>query len=532
LPRAILLFILLSFAPGVFSAEEAERFAVWEYRVLGNTVLEPLALEKLLYPHLGPDKSLADIEAVRVEVERLYRDRGFGAVYVDIPEQSVDAGIVRLKITEGRLDRVRVTGARYFSAGRIRQELPALKQQTVLNLPEFQRQLGVINQHSRDRVVTPVLKPGVNPGAVDIELKVKDGLPLHGNVEVNNRYTANTSETRTSLTLSYDNLFQRFHSLSLTYQASPERIADSRVLAATYMAPLNATGDSLVLYAVDTNSDFAVVANDLSVLGAGRIYGARFMKRLPSSADFFQGANIGVDVKDFADNILLPDDVRDTTPIRYAVWSAGYSGGLNTGGSSSTFSLGANVGIRGLFNQPSEFAFKRFQADPAFLTLRGDVTHERPLFAGFTARARVAGQWTPSPVISNEQFGVGGADSVRGYLESAQLGDRGLMGSIELRSPSLGRFVGLPGARLHVFGFYDIAALSVLQFIESTEVNGQVVNLVRHSKGYQISSAGAGIRLNGFGGLEAALDWAYPLEDSTETLRGESRLHFRLKYGF
>jgi hemolysin activation/secretion protein len=531
LRRALLISTFVLFATGATGAEEGERFAVLEYRVLGNSVLQPVELERVLYPLLGSGKSLDDVENARVEVERLYRNRGYGAVYVDIPEQAVDEGIVRLKVTEGRLDRVRVSGARYFSAGKIRSELPALQRETVLNLPELQGQLGAVNQRGRDLAVTPVLKPGVRPGAVDVDLKVQDTLPLHGSAEVTNRYTANTSQTRTSLNLSYDNLFQKRHSLSLTYQASPERWKDSRVLVASYVAPVG-LGHSLAVYAVDSNSDFAVVANDLSVLGQGRIYGARYVMQLPSSPGYSHGATLGVDVKDFADNIRLANNTSDTTPIRYAVWSASYSGSRSDERMNTAFGVTANAGFRGLFNQTAEFAYKRFRADAGFLTLRGDLSHEHRLPLGATVFARVAGQWTPSPVISNEQFGIGGADSVRGYLESAQLGDRGLLGTVELRSPSLGRFIGMPNTRLVVSGFYDIGAQSTLQYIESTLVNGVLTNVARHSKGSQLSSVGAGVRFSGFGGVDAALDWAWPLEDSGDTQRGDSRLHLRLHYGF
>jgi hemolysin activation/secretion protein len=534
LHRALLVSALLLLARGAFAAEaaaEAETFDILEYRVLGNTVLEPILLERLLYPRLGSGKTLDDVQAARADLERLYRDQGFGAVYVDIPEQTVDAGILRLQVTEGQLGRVRLSGARYFSAGRIRAELPSLQHEGALHLPTFQKELAAVNQMSRDRVVTPVLKAGAQPGAVDVELKVEDSLPLHGSVEVNNRYTGNTTETRTSLGLSYDNLFQKFHSLSFTWQASPERFRDSRVLALTYMAPL-ASGDSLVFYVVDTNSDFAVIANDLSVLGQGRIYGSRLAKRLPSRPGFTQGLSLGVDVKDFTDNIRLPDDIEDSTPISYAVWSAAWSGGLDAGAVTTAFSLGANAGIGGVFNQTSEFAFKRYKARPSFLYLRGDVSHERPLAGGATVHARIAGQWAQSPLISNEQFGIGGADSVRGYLESAQLGDRGVLGSFELRSASLGGLVGLPQSRLVVYGFYDIGTVAVLQFIKSTEENGQTVNVAIASQGFKLSSTGAGIRFTGRGGMHAALDWAYPLEKSAATTRGDARLHFRLSYGF
>ena len=139
-------------------AEAAAQFDVMEYRVLGNTLLPNPSIERAVYPFLGPGKTFADIESARQNLEQIYRDAGYGTVFVDVPEQQVDGGIVRLRVTEGKLDRVHVTGARYYSNGRIRQSLPALTQGAVPNLPEAQAQLASLNRLSADRSVVPVLK--------------------------------------------------------------------------------------------------------------------------------------------------------------------------------------------------------------------------------------------------------------------------------------------------------------------------------------------------------------------------------------
>src|SRR3979411_2608107 len=82
-----------------------QQFDVLEYRVLGNTVLPTRDIERLLYPLLGPAKILTDVEAARTALEKLYHDSGFATVYVDIPPQNVTEGVVRLRPTEGRLER-------------------------------------------------------------------------------------------------------------------------------------------------------------------------------------------------------------------------------------------------------------------------------------------------------------------------------------------------------------------------------------------------------------------------------------------
>ena len=93
----------------------APPFDVLELRVLGNTMLDARSVEAAVYPFTGPAKVMGDIEAARAALEHVYHERGFGTVFVDIPEQSVDEGIVRLRVSEGRLHQVRVAGAKYFS---------------------------------------------------------------------------------------------------------------------------------------------------------------------------------------------------------------------------------------------------------------------------------------------------------------------------------------------------------------------------------------------------------------------------------
>ena len=506
------------------SVADQESFDVWEYRVLGNTVLSRTDIETAVYPKLGPKRSLADVEEVRTTLEKLYRDRGYGAVFVDIPEQEVNSGIVRLKVTEGRLSRVRITGARYFSNGRIREALPALARGEVLELPEFQQQLNALNRQSADRQVTPVLRPGRTPGTVDVDLKVQDELPMHGGVEINDRYTANTSRTRASVNLSFDNLFQRFHRLSLQYQTTPEEPEETRVLAATYIAPL-APGNLLAVYAVDTKSDFASVGTigPLSVLGSGRIYGARFITVLPDASGYSHSVSFGGDYKDFADSILQPDGPADRTPIEYMHWTAQYSGTFRTEQTLTAFNIGPNFGIRGLGNSSEEFAYKRFKAEANYFYLSADVQHERPLLWGARAFMRAAGQYTTDPLISNEQFSAGGADSVRGYLESEEMGDNGAYGSLELRFPQIGRWLPDPTQQAaYIFAFYDAGVLGIL---EPLAFEGEKVSR-RH-----IRSWGTGVRWSGFG-LEADLDWAYPLRDTDNVESGDSRVHFRLRYDF
>src|SRR5262249_22518312 len=87
-----------------------------------------------------------------------------------------------------------------------------------------------------DRRVTPTMRAGTTPGTVDVDLVVEDHLPLHGYVELNNRHSESTSTLRAIGSLSYDNVWQRGHSLSISYQTAPLQPSDAKVIFGSYLA--------------------------------------------------------------------------------------------------------------------------------------------------------------------------------------------------------------------------------------------------------------------------------------------------------
>ncbi len=107
---ALALYCLLALVPlhaQDSNARSGPRFDIWEFQVSGNSMLDPRTIEKTVYPFLGPSRAVPDVEQARQALEALYRDAGFGAVAVNIPEQDVDQGIVKLEgVISSGIDKV------------------------------------------------------------------------------------------------------------------------------------------------------------------------------------------------------------------------------------------------------------------------------------------------------------------------------------------------------------------------------------------------------------------------------------------
>jgi hemolysin activation/secretion protein len=503
---------LLPVAAATAAAAAGERFEIAEFRVLGNTVLPVRVVEAAVYPHLGPARSFEDVESARLALETAYHDAGFGTVFVDIPEQKVDDGIVRLRATEGRLHSVHLTGAKYFSGRQIRAEIPAASADTVPSVPALQAELAAVNAATPDRAVVPVLRAGPEPGTVDLDLNVEDHLPLHISAEVNNQYSADTAPLRASVTADFSNLFGRLDDLSAQYQASPQEMKDVGVFAIFYSHRLD-SGARLSLSYIDSSSDVASVGA-LNVLGAGHLFGLHFDHTLVSQPGLIENLSFGFDYKRFDQTVNAGLGTTIPTPISYGVASAMYLG--TAIGRQRTWNWAASAGLmlRGIGSGPANFDDKCFDCRQNEFFVRGDGSVSQTIGGGFTLVLRAATQLAVDPLVSNEQFLLGGVQSVRGYYEAEALGDVGYRGSLEVHAPSL---FDASQVRVRPFAFGDRGRARAL-----APLAGQPASV-------HLASAGAGLDFDWTRYLSGNLTWAHVLDPGARTLDGASRWLFSVR---
>lgn len=515
------------------SPEAVPRLYIREYRVVGATRLPRLDVEKAVYPYLGPARTSEDVEAARAALEKAYRDRGYQTAAVQVPLQSGRRGIVVLQVVEQKVGRLRVRGARYFSPETIKRQAPSMAEGGVPDFNEVQRDLIALNRWP-DRRITPDLKPGVTPDTIDIDLNVKDTLPLHGSLELNNRYSPDTSELRVNGAISYGNLWQAGHTAGFSFQLAPERLEDAEVYSGYYLAPVPAVeGLSLMALGTRQNSDVSTLGGS-AVAGRGNILGARATVTLPGGDAFFHNLSAGLDYKDFAEDVRLGDQTV-ATPIDYYPVVVSYGATWLQPRRLTEFNLAATVGLRGLGGDWLEYDNKRFDARGSWMHVRGDLAHTHDLPGGLQAYLKVQGQAATQPLINSEQYAGGGLGNARGYLESEALGDNALFGTLEVRSPSLlGRGKASKDMKDDDAGgaAADEPPASANEWRLHAFVDGGVLTLndplPEQNGRFELASVGVGTRFQLWNHLNGSLDAGFPLLDEGRTGRGDWRLTFRL----
>jgi hemolysin activation/secretion protein len=520
-------------APGAAAAPSqkpasSQRFDIDDFAVQGADKLPEIDIEEAIYPFLGPNKSADDVEKARAALEKAYHDKGFQTVSVSVPEQNAQRKVITLKVTELKVGRLRVKNSRYFDLDKIKDRAVSLKEGSVPNFNDVTKDIVALNQWP-DRRVTPALRAGVTPGTVDVDLNVEDTAPIHGTVEYNNRQSPSTTETRINATVHYDDLWQLGHSLSFSYQVAPERPEDAEVFSGSYLARVPGVDWlNILAYAVKSSSNVASVGGT-NIIGPGQIIGGRAVITLPTLPNFFHTLSVGVDYKHFDQTVSIGSD-GFSSPVTYYPVVASYSATFQGDKSTTQFNAALTDNLGTLSSSPTDFDNKRFYASPSFTHLNLDASHTQELPQGFQLWGKVQGQLADGPLVSSEQLSVGGLDTVRGYLESEVLGDEGVVGNIELRSPDVGSLLqkqvkdetgqGVPHfTTFNEWRFFTFADAGVATVLHP---------LPEQQSQFQLWSYGVGTKFKVFNYINGMVALSVPMISQTYTQARDPRVNFRI----
>lgn len=494
----------LAFASLSLAQDSGPRFAVTGYSVEGDNPLSVADTQSLLASYTGEALTLDRLQSAANALETALRDRGFSFLRVVIPPQDAQ-GVITLRVLAFKLNAVNVSGNQHFDTANILASLPALRSGTTPNLREIARAQALANDHP-SKQVSVTLQQGKAPDTVDAAVRVEDSKPLQFFASLDNSGTKQSGHTRLGVGVSHSNLFNRDHALTATYTTSPDgHVDDLAQYGFYYRAPVYEWGGALSAYYTKSETDSGVVANFFNVSGSGEFYGLRWTHRLLSFGSYSHAAEIGVENRFFGNDVLF-SGVPIGTDVRSRPLLLRYTGRLD----------GADYGMRGYLefarnlggggsNNDVAYAANRAGATAGWQAWRYGIDGSKAL-GNWAVSARLRGQVSGDALIPGEQFGLGGANGVRGFEEREGTGDQGLLGSIELMSPQIAE------------------GLRLLAFTDA----GQVRN---HQAGAGInaregeSSAGVGMRYQWRRNLTLAVDWAQVLNGAGTTNKHDNRVH-------
>jgi hemolysin activation/secretion protein len=495
-------------------------FTIRGFELTGDIPLTTDDTTRVLMPFIGPGRTITTLQNATAALEAEFKAKGFALHRVTLPPQEVGKNVI-LNVVKFVIGKITLEGQSRLSDANIRASVPELYEGAAPNFNILAIQTTIANENPGKQVQI-ALKESEEADKIDAKIQVNESKPWNFAVSMSNTGSEATGQDRLALVGGHSNVFDMDQQFSGAYTTSIERIRDVKQLGLNYRIPLYRQGGVLTMSY--TNSDVVGSFGDFTSTGAGQTFGLNYSHYLPPAGGRRSYLSLGLDKKIFnitqINNVPVPGLLeRSSRPMTL---------GYNVRVESDTTVWGYNTNLA--FNIPGGHGndLAAYQSEDPLLSkvnwtaLRGGVNYATAFAGGWSLSSRSQFQYSPDALISGEQFGLGGASSVRGTSERPIAGDSGLFASMEVSTPPLA-----PGLRLS--SFIDAGVLrNANRGLSSNKPASD-----------QLMSAGIGLRYAA-GSFGATLDWGRVLKGSTASSpvgsdspqRGDQKIHLNLTANF
>jgi hemolysin activation/secretion protein len=483
----------------IIPEDAGPRILVESIIVEGTTILSPAEVEAIIAPYQGKELSLKEMQKVADLITDAYRKKGYVTSRAYLPPQTIQKGVLYIRVVEGKLGSLEVKGANYFKESLIRKNI-SIQQDGYFDYSALQRSLVYINEHP-DRTARAVLVPGKVPGSTDIVIEVEDRLPFHVGFEYDNYGSRFIKHNQYAVFLEHNNLFGHDDQLYIKGQLAE---ADAmNIQQARYVYPISSSwdvGGYVVLSKLESQEEFA----DLGSEGKAQYYGVFTSKALIQETDLELKWNLGFDYKSIYNNFLGVETSED----QLRILKTGFD--LDVGDRFGRTIVTAQIDnglpdIMGAMDDKDDNA-SRAGAGAKFNKGVFNLFRLQPLPWEATLLWKNSAQFSNHTLAASEQFQIGGASSVRGYAPAEHSGDTGYYTALELSFPlyPLSKNVNVPFSKEKL---YDVFRLVLFYDFATTHLNKTAAG---EQEDETLRGYGFGARLNISDRLNCRVEVGYP----------------------
>jgi hemolysin activation/secretion protein len=503
---------------------EGQKIFIKKINLVGCETVSAEEFSKFLAKNENKELTLNDLEVLAKEIEREYLEKGVIAA-VFIPPQDIKDNTITLQVVESRMGKLYVQDAKYFSKSRLYRYWKT-KEGEHLRYDRMYQNLQMMNRNP-DREVRAALRAGEAPKTTDVILTPDTNFPLHFTSSYDKEGTVSTGKSRTGLGLRHNNFLFQDDMLLTGYMFG----TDFDGIYAYHSLPISYSGTYLLYgyshseakpkkdYTIfDINSDVTTVSVSLH-------------QDLYHKAKYIGEAFVGFDAKDKTVKLNTnPETIGSSSDPynrdRLRIFSIGGTYIKRRFGSTTTISPTFSQGVSAFGASPMDNPLASRGAKSSFSKFSLSIQHRMLLPLSYQLNFRLKGQVTPHKLTPQEEFGVGGIDSVRGFPASDYLADDAVTTSLEILIPAA-----------------FIPKKWILPY-EKTSLRDSVTPLIfldygfgeRHKaletedRNVGYLSVGPGLRFRLYDQAILRLEWGFPLKGRPITESGHSRFHFAVDF--
>jgi len=396
---------------------------------IGSVLIEPSSqidhtlFEKLIEPYLGAEASSEDFTRLTEEIAAVARAQGMVLASAHIPPQKIELGILRVVLTIGVIDEVRIEG----SSNRALQKLFAPLVGQVVLQKELERRLMLSNDIP---AITAKQAEFINEdGRCILVVRVEERPETSGQVSLDNSGSKRVGPLRGRLKFDALSVFEASDAVSATIQTNPVDPNELRSASLAYSIGLNNRGTRAgVIVAASKSSlpsrmDFS--RRDITSQYVSAVINHP-LRRLRGSNAWLESQLEYLEIEQESLGALIASDTVVTLSASLATSMNLADGWLRSG-------LQVRQGLEILgASQPGSLTSSRYDADGQFTSARAWINWSGKPAGDFTVSLAMTGQLANAPLLPAEQISLGGVYFGRGFEPYELSGDQGVIASAEL----------------------------------------------------------------------------------------------------
>jgi hemolysin activation/secretion protein len=428
------------------NSAEHRRFTLGAVNIDGATIFSQSQLSPYFEPYLATEVDQAKLAQMAEAITARYRHTGYLLSYAMVPRQDVEAGMVRLSVVEGRVANVQVQGAGSAQAAALEALAGPLVKSGPLKAAELERAIGLIRDFPGLTVTDiALMRSDIDGGLYTLKISVVPDR-IRAFTYADNRGSGSVGHSRVYNSVAMSSLALPGDELRIDVFAMPggrSRYLYGQVSAAV---PLGRSGMRFQLSAsrgdqyLREDERFDGQSDNLTAQLSYPFLRSRALT-LVGKASLTDWRSLG--------SLAGDRQLRDRLRVARLGLEFANEGRTHFQGE---LLLSRGLGFGGMTRVGDPLA-SRPDASGRFTKLAATLQVSHPLGDRANLRAIAMAQVSDRPLLSAEEFSLGGNRLGRAYRFNARTGDRGAGAGLEL-AYRLGQ--GKAGqSATELFGFVD-----------------------------------------------------------------------------
>lgn len=472
-----------------------QKFFVKKINLVGCETALPEDFAPLVEKYENKEETLTELNNLTKEIAGEYLKRGAIAA-VFLPPQEVKDQVIIMQVVEARMGKLDVQRSPHFRKSMLKFYWHQ-KEGEILRYDKISKSLQFMNKNP-DREVKASLHAGEKPGTTDVILTSKTRFPIHGQYTFDREGITTTGRERNGFGIRNNNVLGYDDTLITGVSFGKNFIGDYIY----HSIPISNSGAS-ILYGYSYSKSTPKKDFDAFSLKSEAQNTTVSVTQDIFKKDTYMGqVGAGFDVKDKVTYYSRGTGTLNKDRLRVLNLNANF---IFRGINSVTYispQIDQGINAFGASKKHNPLS-SRAGATPTYTKFYVSIQNRTNLPFNLQQSLRFRAQFASEKLFSQEQFGLGGIDTVRGYPPSDYLADKMLLLNEEIISP--------------IFLIPDDWRLPYAEKTLKQQLTGVLFfdyGYGEHrgeTKPFRLASVGAGLRMNFYDQVSLRLEWGIPL---------------------